>query len=79
MSVTAFRQLTDGRNVMCMATFPSPLKTVVKLTKALRRGTPTIELDRPGKPPEELWNDNGDPRMVSWWTYRRSFSGNDLK
>ena len=54
-------------------------KTVVKLTKSQRRGTPTIELDQSGKPPQELWNVNGEPRHVSWWTYKRSFSGNDLK
>lgn len=54
-------------------------QTVVKLAKTQHRGTPTIELDQPGKPAQELWNDNGDPHRVSWWTYKRSFSGDDLK
>ena len=54
------------------------------LTLRVKKGkTPfdaaTVELDRAGQPAQEIWNVNGEPRMVSWWKYRRAFSGEEFR
>jgi hypothetical protein len=55
-------------------------QTTIKLKKTKSSlDTPIVELDQPGQSSQELWNVDGQPRRISWWKYKQSFGGDDLR